>query len=455
MSRSILINVSRLLPCLILSGAAIAQSQAEAMQIAQNAMQTGNNFVASAQQQQQAPSAQQLQQGAQQLLTPVQPPTPHPQATGGDGLPATPEVIAPPRPIEPGDRIVELAICLDTSGSMEGLINAARVKLWEIVNDLALAKPTPRLRVALLTYGNDGHNAENGWVNIDIAFTEDLDMVSQQLFALTTNGGTELVGRVLKAAGEKLDWNASDDVLKLIVVAGNESAEQDTTFNFRDVCKSTISRGVMVNSIYCGNIADDIAPAWKEVSTLADGHFASIDQNNGTITIATPFDDELVTLSATMNTTYIAYGAQGEWAAGNQAAQDANASGAGKAVAAQRAVTKGGAMYCNAQWDLVDACNAANVKIEDVKVEDLPENMRSMTMDERKAYVADMTSKRAAIQKQVADLNAKRSAYVEAEMRKMASAGDKSFDAAIRGAIRAQAASKGFTFEEPKPVASN
>src|SRR4029450_13172878 len=107
-------------------------------------------------------------------------------------------------------RVVDLAICLDTSGSMQGLINAARVKLWEIVNDLALAKPTPKLRVALLTYGNDGHKAENGWVNIHIPFTEDLDAVSKQLFALTTNGGTELVGRVLKAAGEQLQWTPGD-----------------------------------------------------------------------------------------------------------------------------------------------------------------------------------------------------------------------------------------------------
>ncbi|MHC4652135.1 MAG: hypothetical protein ACYTES_14940 [Planctomycetota bacterium] len=43
-------------------------------------------------------------------------------------------------------RTVDLAICLDTSGSMSGLINAARQKLWAIVNELALAEPTPKLR---------------------------------------------------------------------------------------------------------------------------------------------------------------------------------------------------------------------------------------------------------------------------------------------------------------------
>ena len=92
---------------------------------------------------------------------------------------------------------------------MQGLIDAARAKLWAVVNDLALARPQPRLRVALLTYGNDGHQAENGWVRLDVPFTTDLDLVSQNLFALTTNGGTELVGRVIQRANrDGREWIA-------------------------------------------------------------------------------------------------------------------------------------------------------------------------------------------------------------------------------------------------------
>ncbi len=72
-------------------------------------------------------------------------------------------------PEEP--RLIQVAICLDTSGSMDGLIDAARQKLWAIVNDLALAKPTPRLEVALLTYGNDGHKEADGWVAVQSPLT--------------------------------------------------------------------------------------------------------------------------------------------------------------------------------------------------------------------------------------------------------------------------------------------
>ena len=97
-------------------------------------------------------------------------------------------------------RTIDLAICLDTSNSMDGLIDAARRKIWAIVNDLALAKPTPRLRVAVLAYGNDNYDKGAGWVQVQATFTEDLDHVSKTLFGLTTRGGTEYVGRVLQSA---------------------------------------------------------------------------------------------------------------------------------------------------------------------------------------------------------------------------------------------------------------
>ncbi len=136
-----------------------------------------------------------------------------------------------------GEHVIELVICLDTSGSMDGLLNSARQKLWTIVNDLAKAEPTPRLRVALLSYGNDGHKSENGWVKVDTPFTEDLDTVSQKLFALTTGGGTELVGRVVQTSLQELDWHSSAGALRMIFVAGNESADQDEQVAVDKICE--------------------------------------------------------------------------------------------------------------------------------------------------------------------------------------------------------------------------
>ncbi len=362
------------------------------------------------------------------------------------GLCATaPQPAANPAPAE--ERHVDLAICLDTSGSMKGLIDAARQNIWAIVNDLALAKPTPKLRIALLTFGNTGHKEEDGWVAVQTPLTDDLDLVSQKLFALTTNGGDEYVGRVLQASLDKLEWTTQKDALKLIVVAGNEGADQDKEVDFRAMCKRSISQGIMVNSIYCGNAADQLAPVWREVATRADGQFAAIDKDNGTVVIETPFDAQLQALSADINKTYIPYGKQGEWGAANQVEQDKNAQGLNGAAAAQRAMTKSRTVYCNSSWDLIDACKAKDFKLAEVKAEDLPENMRKMSVKERTAYVEKLTKQRADVQKTIADVNTKREAWVAEEMKRRALDTSKSFDFAVRSAVRAQAKAKGIQMQ--------
>jgi hypothetical protein len=254
------------------------------------------------------------------------------------------------RPVPPIDRVVktkpiDLVVCLDTSGSMQGLINAARQKIWEVVSHMATAKPTPTLRVALLTYGSPGHD-EAGHVVLQTPLTLDLDLVSERLFALSTNGGEEYVGRVVHTALEKLSWSA-DDALKMIFVAGNESADQDQQVPFRQVVQRAARAGIRVNSIYCGNPDDEIAPGWREIATLGKGRFATIEKDTGTVAVATPFDRELSDLSGRLNTTYLGYGAKAEEGRLRQSAQDSNAGGVGAPAAAERAAAKASGQYRN------------------------------------------------------------------------------------------------------------
>ncbi len=365
-------------------------------------------------------------------------------------LPMTQEVV-PIRAVT-NRPVVELAICLDTSGSMDGLIENAKQKIWAIVNDLALATPTPQLRVALLTYGNDGHDAENGWVFVHSDLTEDLDLISRELFVLTTNGGTELVARAIKTSVDALSWTKGDRGLKLIVVAGNESAEQDSNYASGDMASAAIARGILVNTIYCGNPMDDLAQGWKAVSLKADGQFAVIDHNNVALAIETPFDVRLGELSTAINATYLPYGKEGIVACENQRNQDANAAGCNTWTAASRAETKGGLLYLNGHWDLVDACREVSFDLSKVKEEELPEAMRAMNLEERKAHIAAMAAKRELIQKDIAELGAQRQSFLEVAIAKLAAEGKESLDRVVRDAIRAQAVTKGFTFPVPQPV---
>jgi len=349
-------------------------------------------------------------------------------------------------------RAIDLALCLDTSGSMGGLIDAAKQKLWAIVNDMALARPTPTLRVALFTFGHDTHSPEDGWVKMETGLTEDLDLVSQILFGLSTNGGTEYVGRVLDAATRRLAWSPSPAALKLVVVAGNESADQDPVVGLRAASRNAIERGIMVDSIYCGNPADELAPAWRELAQLADGHFASIDHDNGTVVIASPFDARLAELSGALNATYVPYGADGRRGWANQQAQDQNAVGLNSEAAACRAVTKVSGLY-NCAWDLVDKCKEKDFDWAKVETKDLPEDMRSMTLEQRQELVNKRAAEREKLQAEVASLGRKRQEFVEQELRKQAAGDERTFDFALRRAVREQARAKGFRYpdEQARP----
>jgi len=329
-----------------------------------------------------------------------------------------------------------------------GLINAARQKLWDVVSELALAQPEPELRVALITYGSPAYGAPS-FVKVQSDLTGDLDTVYQKLMELGTSGGSEYVGWVLHDAHEQLSWAESNDALKLIFVAGNESADQaKQQHDFRSVVAGAIKDGIMVNSIYCGNVSDNIAPGWREVAQLADGHFSAIDHNNGTVVIATPFDDKIAELGTQLNSTYVAYGARGEQALENMAAQDENSRRLGKSSFASRGVVKSQSLYNNAKWDLVDASKEKDFELSKIEKKDLPEKMQEMTLEEQKAYIEEIGAKRAEIQGEVNKLAAQRRDFIEAERQKMKEQGDKSFDAAVINAVREQAELKNFTFKE-------
>lgn len=350
--------------------------------------------------------------------------------------------------IRPVARHVDLAICLDTSNSMDGLISAAKSKLWDIVNTLATARPQPIFRVAIYEYGNDNLNSETGWVRQVTPLTDDLDLVYKELMNLKTRGGTEYVARVVDRATQDLKWSPDKNTLKIIYVAGNEAATQDPKIKHVDAAKSAIEAGIIVNTIFCGDHQAGIQTGWQAVAQAADGDYASINQNE-TFTVATPYDKKLLELNNELNATYIGYGTRGKARLEMQKEQDANAATAGAPAAAQRAVAKSTGLYRNSSWDLVDASNEKDFKIEEVKEEDLPENMKKMNMAERKAYIEKMAAQRADVQKQIQELAGKQREFIDNARREQAAKSGKSLDTVLLKSLTSQAEAKGFTFEAP------
>ena len=345
---------------------------------------------------------------------------------------------------------IQMAILLDCSGSMGGLINQARTQLWRTVNEFTKASRDGQpvyLEVALYEYGSAHHPAEEGYLKQLVPLTDDLDRVSEALFALTTSGSSEYCGQVIDAATRHLKWSDNPRDVKCIFIAGNEEFTQGP-IDFREACRHAIAKDITVNTIHCGTASEGVNGRWEEGAQLADGSFMNIDHNQQVAAIPAPQDKELVRLNGELNKTYIAYGsAEGRRAAKDrQVAQDDNAAAASPAVAAERSVFKWKGNYSNTSWDIVDACREGTIKVEDLKEDQLPEEMKDMTLEERKVYVVQKQAERKAIQEKMKKLSDERDKFLAAERKKMATEKGETLDEAIIDAARHQATRKNYSF---------
>jgi hypothetical protein len=343
--------------------------------------------------------------------------------------------------------IIQIAILLDASNSMDGLIGQAKTQLWKIVNEFALAKRrgnTPRLEVAFYEYGKNSLPAAEGYIRQVVPLTADLDKISDELFKLTTNGGREYCGQVIQRAVKELSWGGSPGILKAIFIAGNERFTQGSV-DYRKSCREAIAKGITVNTIFCGGRQEGIRTKWKDGADMADGSFMNIDQNRKIAHIRAPQDSAIMALGRRLNATYISYGSAGLARKKMQAEQDRYAEAAAPAAMVQRSVAKASVMYDNASWDLVDAKKEKKLDVAALKEEQLPPEMKDMKPEEREAYVEKKAAERAALQKKIAKLNEERRKYV-AEERKKTSA-DNTLDKAVIETVRKEAVKKGYQFE--------
>lgn len=343
---------------------------------------------------------------------------------------------------------IDLVLCLDTSNSMDGLIDSAKRKLWDIVNDFGRAKPTPFLRVALYSYGNDTYSASNGWVRQEVGLTTDLDKVSEKLFGLRTQGGTEYVGRVSQAALRDLDWSKDPGAFKVMFVCGNEPADQDPEVKLASLAETAVRQNVTINTIYCGPRNHSETGAWKMLAERAEGKFMAIEQNSAHMVMAAPQDKRLGELSSKLNTTYVFYGKDRMEKLSNQRIQDSNAASlpgaAGGSAGAGRALAKASGNYRMTDSDLVDRYQA-DPKLDFSKLpeNELSDEFKKMSPEERKQHVAKKLQEREEIKKEIETLSRQRADYLSAEQRKQNKQGESTLDEAVRGAIREQSAKKG------------
>jgi len=339
---------------------------------------------------------------------------------------------------------IQAAILLDVSNSMDGLIEQAKAQLWTMVNVMGKAKcngETPQIEIALYEYGRDNNDLRKGYVKQIMPFTSDLDNLSQKLFQLTTNGGQEYCGYVIHTSLNELNWDTTSSNYKVIFISGNEDFLQGN-ISYTLACTEAKKKGVIVNTIYCGDRLQGIKEHWNLLGECGNGSFTNINSDAKPEDIPTPYDSALITLNNKLNGTYIYYGAAGKGKKELQGSMDVANLEVNSYAGVNRAVSKASSKtYKNSTWDLVDAKEDDKKILDKVDFKTLPDSLQKKNKAELEAIINQKSNERGSIQKEILDINKKRETYIANEKRNKLKNGNKSqtLEGEVEKIIREQA----------------
>ncbi|MFV0304508.1 MAG: vWA domain-containing protein [Moheibacter sp.] len=344
---------------------------------------------------------------------------------------------------------IQVALLLDTSSSMDGLIEQAKSRLWNIVNTMTTLRydgKRPNIEISLYEYGNDGLSVDGGFIRQVTPLTSDLDLLSEKLFALRTYGGSEFCGKVIQTSTSELDWDGNKNSMKLIYIAGNEPFTQGEV-SYVEAISDAVGKGIYVNTIHCGDSQTGISEKWKDGADKGKGEYFVIDHNQKIIYIPTPFDVRIDDCNTRLNSTYIYYGNEGDKMKERQVMQDAEAEEISMENKVTRAAAKANYNYSNAGWDLVDALSQNKITIKELDKNTLPNKYQNMSEAQLKREIENMTVERSKIQKEILELNTERENYIQTELAKRGEGGT-DLGKAITDAVVKFAVAKGYTQEK-------
>lgn len=357
-------------------------------------------------------------------------------------------VVTPPAQ---GQRNIEVVFVLDTTGSMSGLIHAAKEKIWSIASSMASAQNAPDIKMGLVAYRDRGDE----YVTKVVDLSSDLDSMYATLMDFQANGGgdsPESVNQALYDAVHKISWSQDKDTYQVVFLVGDAPAHMDyqDDVKYPTTLKLARQRGIFVNAIQCGQ--DSLTtPIWQQVAQIGGGDYFQVDQAGSAVAVSTPFDRELAEVSRKIEETVIHFGSKEEKARHRSklAAIDKLRAGASEESLARRAefnASKSGKANFLGDKELVTDVMEGRVDLSTIKKESLPESMQTMSLPEQESFVAEQAAKRKKLDTQLRELSEKRQTYLKQKAKEAGGYKD-SLDEKIYGAVRAQAADKGFSYE--------
>lgn len=347
---------------------------------------------------------------------------------------------------------IELVFALDTTGSMGGLIHAAREKIWSIATNMAQADQAPEIRIGLVAYRDRGDK----YITRVIDLSSDLDSVYAQLMDLVADGGgdgPESVNQALYDAVHKITWSQDQDAYQVIFLVGDAPPHMDyqDDVKYPVSIQAAVDKGILVNTIQCGNDRSTLNK-WQTMASLGRGRFFNVAQDGNAVAMSTPFDKELATLSAEMDRTRLYYGTDEERRkkAKKQAATDKLHSSASVESRARRAmfnVSRSGKANQIGEGDLVEDVTSGRTDLSSVAEENLPAPIRELPAVEQQRLITEKAEKRSELNKKIEAVAKQRAAYIDEEMKKRGGAQD-SLDDKLIGTLRTQAKEKGLGYSD-------
>ena len=349
--------------------------------------------------------------------------------------------------IKPTKPRIEVCFVLDTTGSMSGLIEGAKQKIWSIANEMISAKPTPELKIGLIGYRDRGDE----YVVKSFKLTDDIDSIYAHLRKFEAGGGgdtPESVNEALAEAIDKMPWSQDRKVLKIVFLVGDAPPHMDYADGpkYTDLCHAAAKKDLIINTVQCGGMTET-TPIWKEIAKLSEGSYVAIAQSGNMAVVSTPMDDDLAKLNKRMGATLIPYGdaeVRREVGAKQAFAESAPAPAAADRLAYNARTKKS----VQGTGELLDALANNELKLESIDKKNLPAEFQKLTQEEMEGRIAKAREERASVQKEIDEVSKKRDAYIQAENKRLAAEGKGDrFDEKIAETIRKQAEGKGISYE--------
>jgi Mg-chelatase subunit ChlD len=346
---------------------------------------------------------------------------------------------------------IDVVFVLDTTGSMGGLIQTAKEKIWSIATTMASAQQTPDIRIGLVAYRDRG----DAYVTKVVDLSDDLDSVYATLMDFQADGGgdgPESVNKALYDAVNSISWSRDDQAYQVIFLVGDAPPHMDyNEVRYPEIVASAAEKGIVVNTIQCGEMAQTVEP-WTQIAALSNGSFFQVEQAGSAVAFTTPYDDEIAELSAKLDDTRLYFGTEEEKEKmhGKVAATVKLNDGASVASRARRGAfnaSVGGRKNLLGENELVAAIESGEVDLDELEEDALPEVLKPMAPEEQTAYVAELAEKRSDLQRQIQDLSKDRNVYLKSKVEE-AGGLKGSLDQKLYDAVKEQAAVAGLEYED-------